>query len=91
MDVSQGCEVLQNKVEEEHACHFEVRVGKRARWIVKGYDGVADVIGPLHAPDDGGQGAGPGEPNATCAERGGVTETYVPWFTYNKFSTVGWA
>jgi hypothetical protein len=46
---------------------------------------------PLDSPDDGGQGAGSSEPNAACAEGGGITETEVSWFTYDEFSTVGWA
>ena len=91
VDVSESGEVLQHEVEEEHACHFEVRIGNCARWIVKGYNGLADVIRLLYLPDDRGQGADSCKPDATCTKRGGVTKTHVTWLMYNEFMTVGWA
>ena len=51
---------------------------------------MADVIVPLHLPDNGGQGADSCEPYAACTKRGGIAKSYVAWFTYNEFTTVGW-
>ena len=60
-----------------------------ARGIIEGYNGIADVIRPLHLPDDGGQKADSHEPDATCTKQGGITKTHVAWFAYKKFLTVG--
>ena len=76
--------MLQHEVEKEHACHFKVRIRKCARLIIKGYNGLADVIRPLHSPDDGGQWADSSKPDATHTEQGGVAKTHVAWFMYNK-------
>ena len=52
---------------------------------------MADVIRPLHVPDNGGQGADSCEPDVAHTERGGVAKTHVTWFMYNEFVTVGQA
>ena len=44
MDVPQDCEVFQQyKVVEEHAGHFEIRVGNVSHWVVEQDNGLVDV------------------------------------------------
>ena len=81
--------MFQADVVQEHACHFQIRVGDGAQRVLEGDKCCAYVGRPGDVPDNQMQKLCATKPYAARTKGGCVTETNISWAARNVFMTVG--